>query len=95
MIFSFASQEKNVHPLPGLLGCFCPTRQGFYFVIFVPPGRARERTTFPLNGSEILPFPVHHYESSRAWYKIIGIAEINRKPGKIANQDGSGRVTQN
>ena len=29
MIFSFASQEKNVHPLPGLLGCFCPTRQGF------------------------------------------------------------------
>ena len=39
MIFSFASQEKNVHPLPGLLGCFCPTRQGFYFDIIVPPGR--------------------------------------------------------
>ena len=39
MIFSFASQEKNVHPLPGLLGCFFPTRQGFYFDIIVPPGR--------------------------------------------------------
>ena len=39
MIFSFASQEKNVHPLPGLFGCFCPTRQGFYFDIIVPPGR--------------------------------------------------------
>ena len=83
MIFSFGSQEKNVHPLPGLLGCFCPTRQGFYFDIIVPPGRVfkgKGKDHFPENGSEILPYSVHHYESSRALYKIIHIiAEINRK----------------
>ena len=39
MIFSFASQEKNVHPLPGLFGCFYPTRRVFYFDTIVLPGR--------------------------------------------------------
>ena len=37
MIFSFASQEKNVHPLPGLFGSFCLTRSGFVLISMSHP----------------------------------------------------------
>ena len=37
MIFSFASQEKNVHPLPGLFGCFVPPGRGFILILLSHP----------------------------------------------------------